>query len=154
MKKIIKRQNAISIPSSLDYLKDVDLFVEKKLKKIGLDQSQLADVAISVTEAVTNAVVHGNKENIKKTVWVNLEIKPDEVIITVKDQGRGFNPSSLPSPIEKENILKKVGRGIFILKSLMDKVDFIFEPQGGTSVRMTKYFSFRRLPSGSKYQAS
>lgn len=147
MKKIIKKKNTISIPSSLDYLKDVDFFVEKKLKRIGLNESQLADVAISVTEAVTNAVVHGNKGEPNKRVWVNLKIKPDEVVITVKDQGNGFDPSLVPCPIEKENILRKVGRGIFILRSLMDKVDFIFKPRGGTLVRMIKYLNSRKSSS-------
>jgi len=148
MKKIIKKKNEISIPSSLDYLKDVDSFVEKKLKRMGLNESQLADVAISVTEAVTNAVVHGNKGDPNKRVWVNLEIKPDEVVITVKDQGKGFDPSAIPCPVEEENILRKVGRGIFILRSLMDQVDYIFEPQGGTLVRMIKYLNSRRSASG------
>ena len=148
MKKTIKKKNEISIPSSLDYLKDVDFFVEKKLKRIGLNESQLADVAISVTEAVTNAVVHGNKGDPNKRVWVNLEIKPDEVVITVKDQGKGFDPCLVPCPIEEENILRRVGRGIFILRSLMDQVDYIFEPQGGTLVRMIKYLNSRRSASG------
>ncbi len=139
MEKILKENNRISVPSSLDYLKDVDEFVEGKLKKVGLDDSQLADVAISVAEGVTNAILHGNKEDIKKRVRVDLKIKKYEIVIEVGDQGNGFDPDSIGSPIEGENILKKVGRGIFILKSLMDKVDFLFQPEGGTIVRMVKY---------------
>lgn len=140
MSKILKRKNEISIPSSLDYLKDVDDFVEGRLKKIGLPQSDLADVAISVTEVVTNAIVHGNKSDLEKRVLVTLEIKDPEIIVWVKDQGNGFDPGSVPSPVEKENLLKKVGRGIFILKSLMDEVDFTFEPEGGTLVKIVKYY--------------
>lgn len=139
MGKIVKGKNKISVPSSLEYLRDVDEFVEGKLKKLGLDQSQLADVAISVTEAVTNAIVHGNKNDRKKRVEIDLRIKSSEIMVTVKDQGDGFDPESLSSPVEGENILKKVGRGVFILKSLMDKVNFIFQPEGGTIVKMVKY---------------
>jgi serine/threonine-protein kinase RsbW len=139
MSKILKTKNQISIPSSLDYLKEVDEFVEKRLKKIGLSESELADVAISVTEAVTNAVVHGNKNDQQKRVIVTLEIKEPEVVVWVKDQGEGFDPDSVPSPVEKDNILKKVGRGIFILKSLMDDVDFEFESEGGTLIKMVKH---------------
>lgn len=139
MGKIVKGKNKISVPSSLDYLRDVDEFVEGKLKKLGLDQSQLADVAISVTEAVTNAIVHGNKNDRGKKVKIDLKIEKLKIVITVKDQGDGFDPESLSSPVEGENILKKVGRGVFILKSLMDKVNFIFQPEGGTIVRMVKY---------------
>lgn len=139
MGKIVKGKNKISVPSSLEYLRDVDEFVEGKLKKLGLDQSQLADVAISVTEAVTNAIVHGNKNDRGKKVKIDLKIEKLKIVITVKDQGDGFDPGSLSSPVEGENILKKVGRGVFILKSLMDKVNFIFQPEGGTIVKMVKY---------------
>ncbi len=139
MGKIVKGKNKISVPSSLEYLRDVDEFVEGKLEKLGLDQSQLADVAISVTEAVTNAIVHGNKNDRKKRVEIDLKIEKLKIVITVKDQGDGFDPESLSSPVEGENILKKVGRGVFILKSLMDKVNFIFQPEGGTIVKMVKY---------------
>lgn len=139
MGKIVKGKNKISVPSSLEYLRDVDEFVEGKLKKLGLDQSQLADVAISVAEAVTNAIVHGNKNDRKKKVKIDLKIEKLKIVITVEDQGDGFDPESLSSPVEGENILKKVGRGVFILKSLMDKVNFIFQPEGGTIVKMVKY---------------
>ena len=139
MSKIVKTKNQISIPSCLDYLKDVDEFVEKRLKGTGLSESELADVAISVTEAVTNAIVHGNRSDEDKKVEVTLEIKDPDVVIWVKDQGGGFDPGSVPSPVEKDNILRKVGRGIFILKSLMDDVDFKFRSEGGTLVKMVKH---------------
>jgi len=140
MSKILKQKNQITVPSSLDYLKDVDDFVEKRLKRVGLPEDLLADVAISVTEAVTNAIVHGNKNDLEKSVVITLEITEQEIIVWIKDQGNGFDPESVPSPVEKDNLLKKVGRGIFILKSLMDEVDFTFEPEGGTLVKIVKHF--------------
>ena len=139
MTEILKTENQISIPSSLNYLKDVDDFMERKLKKCGLSESDLADVAISVTEAVTNAVIHGNKCDPRKRVTIILEIKKPDITIWVRDQGNGFDPESVPSPVENNNVLKKVGRGIFILKSLMDEVDFTFEPHGGTMVKFVKH---------------
>ena len=139
MPEILKTENQISIPSSLDYLKDVDDFVEQKLRRCCLSESELADLAISVTEAVTNAVIHGNKSDLQKRVTITLEIKEPDVTVWVKDQGNGFNPDSVPSPVENENVLKKVGRGIFILKSLMDDVDFVFESGGGTVVKFVKH---------------
>jgi serine/threonine-protein kinase RsbW len=139
MTEILKTEDQISIPSSLNYLKDVDDFVEKKLKKCGLSESDLADVAISVTEAVTNAVIHGNKCDLQKRVTITLKIKESDITVWVKDQGNGFDPDSVPSPVENENVLKKVGRGIFILKSLMDEVDFAYEPHEGTVVKFVKH---------------
>ena len=139
--EIKRKHNQIIIPSSLDYLPKVDEYVEGKLKKLGVDENKLADIAISVTEAVTNAVVHGNKNDLKKKVFIKLKVDSSFVEITVEDQGNGFDPESIQSPIEEGNLLKEVGRGIFILKSLMDKVDFIIQPQKGTIVKMTKFLS-------------
>jgi len=131
----------IIIPSSLDYLPKVDEYVERKLRRLGVNKDKLADIAISVTEAVTNAVVHGNKNNKRKKVAINLKADSSGVEITVEDQGNGFDPEAVQCPIEKGNILKQAGRGIFILKCLMDKVDFVIAPQKGTIVKMTKFLS-------------
>ena len=71
MNKIIRKKNQIIIPSSQLYLTKVDEFVEKKLKKLGLDKDQVADMAISVTETVNNAIVHGNKNDPAKKVFLD-----------------------------------------------------------------------------------
>ena len=139
MQKIIRKDNLIIIPSSLIYLAKVDDFVEKGLKKLGLNKDQLADIAISVTEVVNNAIVHGNKNNPQKKVTLRLIADESSIKIEVEDDGEGFDLDSLPCPITEENLLKEVGRGIFILRSLMDKVDFIFKKEGGTVVCLTKY---------------
>ncbi len=139
--KIKRKNNQIIIPSSLDYLPKVDEYVEGKLRKLGVDKDKLIDIAISVTEAVTNAVVHGNKNDLKKKVRLKLKADSSRLEITVEDQGDGFDPGSILSPLDERNVLKEVGRGIFILKSLMDKVDFIVGPQKGTIVKMTKFLS-------------
>jgi len=139
--KIKSKNNQITIPSSLNYLPEVDEYVEGKLRKLGVDENKLADIAISVTEAVTNAVVHGNKNDLKKKVFIKLKADSSRVEITVEDEGNGFDPESIQNPIEEGNLLKEVGRGVFILKSLMDKVDFIIQPQKGTIVKMTKFLS-------------
>jgi serine/threonine-protein kinase RsbW len=139
MKKIIRKDNLIIIPSSQIYLAKVDNFVEKRLKKLGLNKDQLADIAISVTEVVNNAIVHGNKKDPRKKVVLRLITDKSPIVIEIEDEGKGFDLDSLPCPITEENLLKEVGRGIFILRSLMDKVDFVFKKEGGTIVRLTKY---------------
>ena len=138
---IKKKNNQITIPSSLDYLPKVDEYVEGKLRKLGVDKDRLADIAVSVTEAVTNAVLHGNQNDLKKKVQIELKADSSRVEITVEDEGNGFNPESIQSPVEEGNLLKEAGRGIFILKSLMDEVDFIISPRKGTIVKMTKFLS-------------
>jgi len=137
MKKLVKKNNQLRVPSNLDYLAEVDKFVEKKLKKAGLTKSQLADIAISVTEAVTNAMLHGNKKDPHKEVTVDVEVKPTEVVIIIQDQGNGFDPEKIPNPTEGD-LIKVAGRGVFIYKALMDKVEFFVKPHHGTTIKMIK----------------
>ncbi len=129
--------NKITIPPSLDYLADVDTFIEDKLKSYGTDESILADIAISVSELVNNAVQHGNKDEAESEVIVEIGNNNGEVTIKVTDSGSGFDPTNLADPLAKENLLKEVGRGIFIVKSLMDEVDIQTTAQG-TTVTITK----------------
>ena len=136
--KVIKKENEIIIPSSLDYLETVDRFVENKLKKEGWDKDQIADVAISLSEVVTNAIVHGNKSDPQKKVSVQVSLKPDEIMICVTDQGTGINSSCIPNSIDKENLLKETGRGIFIVRSLMDNVEIENKENLGCCIKITK----------------
>jgi len=93
---------------------------------------------MAVREAVTNAVSHGNKLDETKFVEVGLKSLPESFEITVHDQGPGFNPSDIPDPTKEENILKTSGRGIFFMRNFMDEVEWSSDPNGGTTVRMTK----------------
>jgi serine/threonine-protein kinase RsbW len=122
--------NVIVIPSDAVYIAAVDKFIEQKLDKTGVSKSIKADVAISVSEVVNNAIFHGNGNDVNKKVTVVIDIHKDEVEIVIKDQGKGFDPDSIPNPVKKSNILKRVGRGIFIVRSLMDSIDFNFTSTG------------------------
>lgn len=133
----IIKNNTITIPSLEDYLPDVDNFVEGLLENCGLDKSLIADIAISVTEAVVNAIIHGNKSILEKVVTVTVNKTKAAIEIIVVDQGEGFNPENIDNPIDDDNLLKEVGRGIFILKSLMD--DVIIVPLAtGTKITLIK----------------
>lgn len=140
MNKAVKENNRIIIPSSLEYLREVDDFIENKLKEKGLDQSLVTDIAISVTEVVTNAVCHGNKGDPKKKVYVSLQVEKNQVTVKIQDQGGGFNYQHLENPLAEENLLKETGRGIFIVRSLMDEVKFEIVPDSGTAVVLVKKF--------------
>lgn len=128
----------ISIPASADYIATVDDFLEGWLREKKVPEDTIADLAIAVTELVNNAIKHGSRKDEKKKVMVALEYQKGTVIATVTDQGDGFDPDSIPNPIAQENLLKEIGRGIFIVKSLMDEVQFIFPPEGGTTVVIRK----------------
>jgi len=131
------RGNTISIPSDPEYLVAVDDFLEGTLRGFGVDESTIADIAISVTEIVNNGILHGNKSDASKTV--TLTITKDGALITfvVSDEGTGFDPDSIADPLKEENLLKQVGRGIFIARSLMDDVSFDIH-EGGSTVKLEK----------------
>jgi serine/threonine-protein kinase RsbW len=131
------RGNSIAIPSNQEFLPDVDIFIEGILRGFGADESIVADIAISVSELVNNAILHGNKSLVEKAVTVTISKGNGEVAISVADQGGGFDPSCVENPIDDANLLKEVGRGIFIVRSLMDKVE-IDASNTGTTIRITK----------------
>jgi len=129
--------NTIAIPSDQEFLSDVDMFIEGLLRGFGADESIIADVAISVSELVNNAIFHGNQAASDRPVKVVCKRLNGNVRISVTDEGSGFDPEAIANPISDENLLKDVGRGIFIVRSLMDKVD-IAATDTGTTVTITK----------------
>ena len=137
MGKPVIQGDTIKVPSDPEFLSDVDVFIEGTLRGFGTDESVVADIAISVSELVNNAIVHGNRSVIDKTVRVSITRKNDTVTIKISDQGEGFDPSSVPDPLADANLLQEVGRGLFIVRSLMDKVDVQHSPTG-TTIAITK----------------
>ncbi len=139
--KIIRSDNRIEIPSTLDYLPKVDDFVERKLRKLKIKKDLIIDIAISVSEIVTNAVVHGNKNDLSKKVKISLKVDSSRVEVTIQDEGSGFDPGSVECPTVQENLLKQAGRGLLIVESLMDQVDIMCGSPGGTKVKMVKFLT-------------
>lgn len=93
---------------------------------------------MAVREAITNAIVHGNKEDDTKQVEMTLNCLSQTVEIEVSDQGSGFDPAKVPDPTAAENLMKTSGRGNFLMRSFMDEVEWLNRPEGGTTVRMVK----------------
>ena len=133
----IIKDNTITIPSDQDYLVAVDDFLEGTLRGFGVDESTIADIAISVTEVVNNGIIHGNKCDPSKALTLQIARSGSTLKFVVSDEGEGFEPSCVDDPLKEENLLKEVGRGIFIIRSLMDKVEFENTPEG-VRVTMTK----------------
>jgi serine/threonine-protein kinase RsbW len=98
------------------------------------------DIEMALHEALANAVIHGNGDNSGKTVYVTCRCYMDgEVSITVRDEGKGFDSNAVPNPTFVENLLYRHGRGIYLMKTLMDEVSF---EEGGSVVRMRKNSNF------------
>lgn len=122
----------ITIPSRLDELHKIERISTKIGKKMHLSRDQQDNLSIAVTEAVGNAIVHGNKKDPKKIVKIRIRFKKGEIHVSVTDQGEGFDPDNLSNPLDPDNILKESGRGIFILKTLMEDVRWSFSSKGTT----------------------
>jgi serine/threonine-protein kinase RsbW len=113
-------------------------FVDKLMlliRKCGCVPGGETDVEIALREALANAIIHGNHENPRKHVHVRCRCKPDEVSIAVKDEGRGFDIKKVADPTAPENTGSVHGRGIYMMKVLMDEVHF---EEGGVVVQMRK----------------
>lgn len=125
------------IASDLRNVQRVEKVTEKIATYMNFSDEDKDSLAIAVTEIVGNAIVHGNKKNIDKKVTIDFEYKDDKIMVLVEDEGAGFNEEDIANPLEPENLLKESGRGIFIVRALMDEVDII-RSRTGTQVRLLK----------------
>lgn len=128
----------LKFPSRIEAVNEAAAAVSEFLKRLGIGEDVAFGVDMAVREAVTNAVIHGNKQDDAKVVEVKLKNTPEAFEINVHDEGSGFNPNDVPDPTKDENILRTSGRGIFFMRNFMDEVDWSAGPQGGTNVRMVK----------------
>ena len=108
------------------------------VRRFGFNEEAAFGIDMAVREAVTNAVLHGNRRDETKRVDVTFRSSAELIEITVRDRGAGFDLSSVPDPTDPQNLLKASGRGILFMRTFMDDVEYSRHPEGGTVVRMTK----------------
>ncbi len=123
--------------SRLDAVVKAERLTEKVTRKLKISEPVRVDICIAVTEAVNNAVEHGNKLVNDKFVTLLFEYSDDKLRITVKDQGEGFDLEAVENPLSPENLTKPNGRGLLIVESLMDDVE-VLSSTTGTRVVMIK----------------
>ena len=111
-------------------------------RMMGLDDDGLHWLGVAVRESVINAIKHGNCNDARKRVHVEvtpLETEtPHGVCIRVRDEGPGFDPACLPDPLAPENLLKTSGRGIFLIRSFMDEMHLQRAAEGGMEMVIVK----------------
>lgn len=128
------------LPSHIEAVGAAAAAVAEFVQSCGVGEEAAFGIDMAVREAVTNAMVHGNQEDETKSVEVVFNCMGNALEIEVKDQGEGFDPTAVPDPTDPVNILKTSGRGIFLMRSFMDEVEWLARPDGGTTVRMVKRF--------------
>jgi serine/threonine-protein kinase RsbW len=114
----------LTLPSLPKNVARVEGFIKKINRAVRLDEIQFHKLMVSLTEAVNNAIVHGNHADPARKVALTCEVLPGWLLVIIADQGKGFKPEEVGNPLKKENILKESGRGIFLMRTLMDRVEF------------------------------
>lgn len=116
----------------------VEPFLRSIVELDRLGPHRYHDALVALTEAVNNAIIHGNDCDPAKIVTVNVQTTDGDVVFLIGDSGHGFDPASVPDPRDPENILREGGRGVFLIRHLADVVEF-YPTSDGTTV-LVKYF--------------
>jgi serine/threonine-protein kinase RsbW len=114
----------VVLQSDYQSLIDVEKIVGSVCDEFGVQEDAFGNVLIAVSEAVNNAIQHGNKNNPNAKVEIKVANQNDTFCIQIKDEGKGFSFEDLPDPTAPENLLKDSGRGVFLMKNLADEVEF------------------------------
>jgi len=129
---------SIQIPSLVENIRMIESFIDNAKERFHLDEDLYGNIMIAVTEAVNNAIKHGNAGDSSKNVFLSLFLNDNLLKFVIKDEGRGFDHENLPDPTSPENLEKPGGRGIFLMKHLSDEVEF---SEGGKIVELSFYMN-------------
>jgi serine/threonine-protein kinase RsbW len=128
----------LEIESTPNNLITVEEFVNYFAVELGLDREKINGLLLAVTEATTNAIIHGNKNNKLKMVRIYVFVEGSNVTIKIKDEGKGFDPSIIPDPTDPENLLKDSGRGLYLMRVYMDGLTYNQTPEGTETILSLK----------------
>jgi len=130
---------ALTIGSRLEHLSMVHALIEGIARQHGLDEQTTTALQIAVIEAGTNAIQHGNVFASDKTVRFEFKLSPEEICVWVEDFGKGFDAARIANPTDPSQLLDPHGRGIYLMKTLMDDVLFETREDHGTTVCLKKH---------------
>ena len=128
----------LEIESDANNLITVEEFVNYFGMDLGIDESKMSGLMLSVTEATTNAIIHANKCDVNKKVEIDVLVNDGYITIKVKDEGKGFDPSKIPDPTSPENLLKDSGRGLYLMRIYMDDLKYNITPSGTETILTLK----------------
>ncbi len=124
MKEEFVQISELVLPSDFKAVSQVELLVDKVCMELNLNESFYGNVLIAVSEAVNNAIEHGNKKNQVLPILMKVCDSIESVCFVVEDKGKGFDFENLPDPTSPDNLLKEKGRGVFLMKNLSDELNF------------------------------
>ena len=128
--RMSKQHEMLKLASNPRNVAQVEPFIEQVFKSYEINPDMYGNILITLTEAVTNAIIHGNEKDETKLVRIIMQRQQKYLAFRISDEGGGFDYESLPDPTSPENILKIGGRGVFLMKQLSD--DVVFSENGST----------------------
>jgi serine/threonine-protein kinase RsbW len=139
------------LDSTLETVDSAEQTASRIASETGFGEDEVMQIAMAVREAAVNAVLHGNAYDPEKKVELEFERTAQDLVITIRDQGKGFDQGNISDPLAPENLLKTSGRGIFLIRSFMDDVQ-INPSQAGTEIKLFKHV--HRATAGGGKEAS
>lgn len=131
-------RSSMTLASELSSVDPVEAKAEQLARAAGFDEDTASQIAMVVREATINAILHGNKRDPAKQVHASFELNDEALSIRIADEGAGLDPDTVPDPCAPENILRGSGRGIFLMRAIMDEVHF-HQLKPGTEIQMIKH---------------
>lgn len=129
-----KVNRKLNFESKTENLTLVENLIDEICRTQDVTEDNYGNILIALTEAVNNAILHGNKNNPSKLVNVNVESSDESLQVTIEDEGEGFDFDHVPDPTAPENLEKPTGRGIFLMRNLADEVEYT---SNGRKVELT-----------------
>jgi len=131
---------SIKFDSTIENLEKVEAVAAKISEELLFSESDVDDISISITELFNNAIHHGNQNDLSKKIYVTFDVTPSAIRVSVRDEGHGFSVNDLKDPLAPENLLAESGRGIYLVRELMDNVEV------NTSTNGTEIVIYKNLP--------
>ncbi len=124
----------LKLSSTFEELERLEPFVNELQEWAEFKEDDFNRILLALSEAVNNAIIHGNQQDPEKEVDINTKLETGTLIVSVQDEGDGFDPDSIPDPLKEENLLNEGGRGVYLIEQYADGVKF---SKGGTKITIT-----------------
>ena len=128
----------ITLETLLDSVDLAESITMRIAEALGFGEEDMHKIGMSVREGVINAYNYGNQQDRQKKIMMTVELQPDNMIVRVLDQGKGFELTEIPDPLAEENLLRTSGRGLFLMRAFMDDFRVEHGPEGGAHLIMVK----------------
>jgi serine/threonine-protein kinase RsbW len=139
----LKKKYQLRLPSQASNLEIVREFVSRIARKVGFSEDDVNKIELAVDEACTNVIKHAYGNDNKKPMDIAIKVDLEKLTVLITDRGKGFNPRKLTHPDMKEYLAKMRvgGLGVYLMKTLMDEVEYDIQPGKRNQLRMVKYYS-------------